>query len=235
MRLIYRIHKWIGVSIGLVMIMWIVTGIMATGGGGGRGGERRGIDPDFTRATLSPAQAVLAAVGVDSEIAPITQLSVERLGARIIYRLTGARGRAMLLDAGDGTRVVVDEAMAREVALLEVPMATIGGPTLIEKKDAEYPQGDVPVWRVRLGGKEAGVLHISATTGQVTRVDPDGEWHRTVMGLHTFRGLRRFIASGPAINALLIVVSVISLVGVATGYYLSLPKAWRLRGRDERS
>ena len=236
MRLVYQIHKWIGVAVGLVLVMWIVTGVMAAGGEGHKGGERRALGPDFSRATLLPARAVLAAVALDSSIAPITQMAVERLGTRIVYRLVGARGGVMLLDAGDGTRVVVDEATAREVALMEAPKAAIGGPTLIEQHDADYPAGALPVWRVRLGDKETGLLYISAATGQVSRVDPQGALHRTVMGLHTFGSLRRFIPNGRAVRYLLYAASLICLVAVLTGYYLSLPRAWRLLGgREPRS
>ena len=232
MRLIYKIHKWIGVGIGLLVVMWIITGIMAVGGDASRGGERRGTGPDFARATLPPAIAVQTAIASDSTIAPITQMSVERLGARIVYRLVGGRGTAMLLDAGDGTRVVVDEAVAREVVLLDSPDATNSAPILVERHDGEYRGGTLPVWRVGLGDEAGTVVYVNVATGGVSRIDRKGQLHRTVMGLHTFGSLQRIVPSKRAVRYIFIVTSIISLLAVLTGYYLSLPKAWRLWGRS---
>lgn len=234
MRLIFKIHKWVGIGIGLVLVMWIITGIMAVGGDAARGGGHRGTGPDFSRATLPPALAVRAAVAADSGIAPITQVTVERLGAKIVYRLTGARGAVMLLDAGDGGRVVVDEAVAREVVLLDSPKATIGAPTLIERHDGVYQGGALPVWRIGLGDEAGTVVHVNVATGVLSRIDRKAQLHRTVMGLHTFGSLRRFIPSARVVYYIFIVVSIISLVSVVTGYYLSLPKEWRVWERRSR-
>ena len=229
--MIYRIHKWIGVGIGLVVLMWIITGIMAVGGDSPRRGEGRDTGPDFARATLPPAQAVLTAISLDSTIAPITQVTVERLGARIVYRLAGARGEVVLLDAADGSRVVIDEAMAREVALLDSPRATIGTPSLIERHDGEYHGGPLPVWRIRLGDKAGSVVHVSIATGQLSRIDRKGQLHRTVMGLHTFGSLQRFIESKRAVRYIFLAASIVSLAAVVSGYYLALPTDWRVWGR----
>jgi len=234
-RLIYQIHKWVGVGIGLMLVMWIVTGIMAAGGDAAQGRGRRETGPDFARATVTPAQAVQTAIAADSGIAPVTQLTVERLGATIVYRLTGGRGAVMLLDAGDGSRVVVDEAVAREVVLLDSPRATIGAPTLVERHDGLYQAGALPVWRVALGDDAGTVVHVNAATGALSRIDRRGQLHRTVMGLHTFGSLRRFIPSARAVYFLFVAASIISLVSVVTGYYLSLPREWRLWGRSRGS
>ncbi len=235
MRLIFKIHKWVGIGIGLVLVMWIVTGIMAAGGDAVQGRGRRDTGPDFARATVTPAQAVQAAISADSGIAPVTQLTVERLGAKIVYRLTGADGAVMLLDAGDGSRVVVDEAVAREVVLLDSPRATIGVPKLIERHDGVYQGGALPVWRVALGDEAGTVVHVNVATGALSRIDRRGQLHRTVMGLHTFGSLRRFIPSGRVVYLLFVAASVVSLVSVVTGYYLSLPREWRLWGRNRLS
>lgn len=234
MRLIYQVHKWVGVGIGLMLAMWIITGIMAAGGDAGPGRGRRGTGPDFARATLPPAQAVQAAVAADSGIVPVSQLAVERLGAKIVYRLTGAGGAVMLLDAGDGSRVKIDEAVAREVVLLDSPRATVGAATLVERHDGLYPAGALPVWRIGLGDDAGTVAHVTVATGVLSRIDRKGQLHRTVMGLHTFRSLRRFIPSARAVYYLVVAASIISLVSVVTGYYLSLPKEWRVWERRSR-
>lgn len=235
MRLIFKIHKWVGIGIGLVLVMWIVTGVMAAGGEAAQARGRRGSGPDFARATLPPARAVQAAIAVDSGIAPITQMTVERLGAKIVYRLTGAGGAVMLLDAGDGSRVVVDEAVAREVVLLDSPRATIGAATLIERHDGVYQGGALPVWRIQLGDEVGTVVHVSVATGVLSRIDRRGQLHRTVMGLHTFGSLRRFIPNPRVVHYIFVVASIVALGSVVTGYYLSLPREWRLWGRNRLS
>jgi hypothetical protein len=227
----YRIHKWVGVGVGLLLGMWIVTGIMAAGGDAERGGSGQRTGPDFSRATLSPAQAAQAATALDSAIAPVTQVVVDRVGSRMVYRLVGARGQSLLLDAGDGSRVVVDQALAAEIALLDAPKAAMGTPTLIERHDDVYRRGPLPVWRVRLGDKEAGTLHVAVATGQLSRVDEGNELHRMAMGLHTFGSLLRIVPSRRAVYLIFISTSVVALIVVLTGYYLSLPKSWRMWGR----
>jgi hypothetical protein len=227
----YRIHKWVGVGVGLLLGMWIITGIMAAGGDAERGAKGPRTGPDFSRATLSPAQAVLMALALDSTIAPVGQVVVDRVGSRMVYRLVGAGGRTVLLDAGDGSRVVVDQALAAEIALLDAPKAAMETPTLIERHDDVYRRGPLPVWRVRLGDKEAGTLHVAVATGQLSRVDEGGELHRMAMGLHTFGSLLRIVPSRRAVYLIFVTTSVIALVVVLTGYYLSLPKSWRMWGR----
>ena len=55
LKLIYKWHKWIGVSIGVILAMWLFTGIIMVTG------PRPPSPPtprlDFSAAVISPAQA----------------------------------------------------------------------------------------------------------------------------------------------------------------------------------
>ena len=56
LRLFYKVHKWVGIGIGVIFLMWIVTGILIAGGDTPKGpGDG---PPDFSRATVAPAAAL---------------------------------------------------------------------------------------------------------------------------------------------------------------------------------
>lgn len=230
-RLFYKVHKWIGVGIGLILLMWIVTGVLIGGGGGGRPAA----PPDYTRATVSPAAAVAAAALGDSGLTEVRAVVLDMLAGRLVYRLSAPRGRGMLVDAATGERLQIGESLAREVAAALAPRAGVREVVRLEGYDGGFPRGMLPAWRVVLNDEAGTWVHLSRD-GQASSNTREQRRKSVYHDLHTFATLQQLHLGRPAIRFLFVVASVISLGVVVTGYYLSLPRRWRtLRRTPEES
>ncbi len=227
-RLFYKVHKWIGVGIGLILLMWIVTGMLLGGGGGGRPSE----PPDYSRATVSPASAVAVAAASDSALGRVNGVVLDLIAGRLVYRVTAARGRAALVDAATGAPIVIGEALVREVAATIAPEAAVGGVVRLKRHDGGYPRGPLPAWRVVLGDQAETWVHLNRD-GQVSSNTRDQRRKAVFHDLHTFATLRQAHLGPGTIRILFMVASVISLAVVGTGYYLSLPRRWRTFRRSQ--
>lgn len=223
-RWIYKVHKWIGVGIGLILLMWIVTGLLIGGGGGG--GGRPAAKPDFSRATVSPAAALAVAAQGDSGLIPVGSVALDLVAGRLVYRISGPRGRSVLVDATSGDRVEIGESLAREVAAAIAPQARVQRVLVLRKHDPGYPRGNLPAWRVVLDDRAETWVQLS-NDGATVISTADQRGKATLHNLHTFAALRGLHLGSLGIRILFVVASVISIASVATGYYLSLPKRWR--------
>lgn len=221
LRWFYKVHKWVGVSVGVVLLMWIVTGVLLSVGEGR--GQSRPAPPDYARATLSPAAAVAAASTGDSGLRAIRVVELDRLGDRVIYRVKGAPRGTALIDATTGERIVVGESLARELAQRAVPGGTIESAELIHANDRGYA-GSLPAWRVRFADADATWFQLSAQDGLINISTTTSRTSSTVHGLHTFGSLTALRIERRHIRLLLIGASLVALAVVVTGYVLSLPR-----------
>lgn len=222
-RLIFKVHKWVGIGIGVILLMWIVTGVLLAGGDTPRASDDA--PPDFGRATVAPAAALALATSGDSALTGVRSVEFQQLGSHFIYRIRG-KGRTVVVDAERGERLVMDEALARRVAVEAVPGATIRSAELIRAHDRGYGSGSLPAWRVTLDDEAGTLVHLSVRDGVLGTSTGAKRMHLTMHNLHTFATLKVLgLPRGP-VRWLLILASVISLVGVVTGYFMSLPKRW---------
>jgi uncharacterized membrane protein YkoI len=221
LRWFYKVHKWVGVSVGAVLLMWIVTGVLLSAGEGR--GQGRAAPPDYARATVSPAAAVAAATTGDSGLRGIRAVELDRLGDRVIYRVKGAPRGTALIDATTGVRIVISESLARELAQRAVPGGTIESAELIRANDRGYP-GSLPAWRVRFADADATWFHLGLQDGLVNISTTTSRTSSTLHGLHTFGSLTALHIERRHIRLLLIGASLVALAVVVTGYVLSLPR-----------
>ena len=222
-RLIFKVHKWVGIGIGVILLLWIVTGVLIAGGDTPKASGDA--PPDFGRATVAPAAALALATSGDSALTGVRTVEFERLGPHFIYRIRG-KGRTVVVDAERGERLVMDEALARRLAAETVPGATIRSAGLIRAHDRGYGNGSLPAWRVTLDDAAGTLVHLSVRDAVLSSSTGSRRMHLTMHNLHTFATLKVLgLARGP-IRWLLVLASVISLVAVVTGYFMTLPKRW---------
>lgn len=221
LRWFYKVHKWVGVAIGAVLLMWIVTGVLLSAGEGR--GAGRADPPDYGKATVAPAAAAAAATAGDSGLRGIRTIELDRLGDRVIYRVKGSPRGTALIDAATGARIVITESLARELAQRTVPGGTISSAELIRANDRGYP-GSLPAWRVRFADGEATWFHVGAQDGLISISTTTSRTSSTLHGLHTFGSLTALHIERRHIRLLLIGASLVALAVVVTGYVLSLPR-----------
>jgi hypothetical protein len=224
LRIFYKVHKWVGVAVGVVLLMWIVTGVLLSASEGR--GKGRAAAPDYSRATVSPASAVMAASAGDSGLRDVRAIELDRLGDRVIYRVKGTPRGIALIDAATGERFTIDEPLARELAQRALPQGSVASAELIRANDRGYP-GSLPAWRVKFGDAEATWFHLGVLDGIASISTTGSRTSSTLHGLHTFGSLTALHIERRHIRLLLIAASLVALAVVATGYILSLPRRRR--------
>jgi uncharacterized iron-regulated membrane protein len=230
LRLFYKLHKWLAIGVGLILLMWIVTGIVM-GSVGDRALENAPPAPvNYSRVTLSPAQALEHLSG-HTESA-IKSLTIVQLGGRPLYQVRLADKSSVFIDAADGAEVVITPALARTMAEEAVGRAAPANAIEVRAHDKDYPSGPLPILRVVYADAGQTSVDVSPRTAEVRVNDSRRRMRRLVGSLHTFGTLRGVIRSQATVHQLFIFASIVSLIVVITGYVLALPRRRRSRAGE---
>ena len=214
-----RIHKWVGLVLGLQFVLWTVSGaVMALLDMEKVGGH-------------SAAEAAPTAVAWPNDIAapslsgPVQGLTLRRILERPVYEVSDAKG-ARLLDARSGEPILVDGALASQIARAAFHhQAPVRAVARLEKANLEARDHKGPLWRVDFADEENSSSYISAVTGRplVNRGDTWRTWDFVWM-LHNMDYVNRTSFNHP----LIIFVAFGALWLSLTGFYL-LFKSFRRR------
>lgn len=214
-----QLHKWIGIIVGIILLMWAVTGVILMIPGRPPQVATRPIQ--LEEAVVSPQQA-LAAAGADSSGA-IRSVSLVRIHDRVAYRIDRGR-RPVLVDAATGVRMEITpalaEAVAREATSRPSDRAQVEA---VKKHDGFYPAGSLPVWRITFAGLENSPFHVSQLDGAFLPVGRSAI-RSLAHDLHNFSIIRKVVAAGWFSRTLAIVAGLVSVVSILTGYWLALPR-----------
>lgn len=208
LKLIYKWHKWIGVSVGVILAMWLFTGIIMVAG------PRPPSSPtprvDFSAAVISPAQAAARSS------APVTQIDLIAVGTAPVYKLSTASG-SVLVDARSGELLVINDSLAMVIARQS---SGISAPAKAKRLGSgEGASG----YRVMFSDEASTVVEIEAS-GAARVTDKLKRFRNVIGGLHTFGVLRGVNASRGTIQGLLILIAGTALVSVVLGYVMALPR-----------
>ena len=172
------VHKWMGLLIGLQVLLWIAGGVVMSWYDlervrGEHNISKVEIAPLPTDDILVPVSQILAAAGQ-----PAASVTLRRLGYGLVYDLEEPRAEPgtepgeepshVLFDAKTGQRL---SPLPAETALA-VALADFAGtadpdaPQLLEVHNLEY-RGPLPVWRVVLNDEEDTRLYVSPETGLI--------------------------------------------------------------------
>ncbi|MEP6574280.1 MAG: PepSY domain-containing protein [Gemmatimonadota bacterium] len=232
LRLFYTLHKWLAIGIGLVLLMWIVTGIVM-GSLSDRMLENAPAQAvDYSRVTLSPSQVLQRLSGHAG--GPVTGLDVVQFGSRALYQARFADKSSAFLDASDGSEVVITAALARTMAEAAAGRPAPADAIEVRAHDADYPSGALPIFRLIYGDDKKTSVDVSPRTAEVRVNDSRRRMRRMVGSLHTFGSLRALVRSPTTVHQIFIFASVVSLLVVLTGYVLALPRRRRRRIADRR-
>lgn len=206
-----RIHKWVGLIIGLQFLLWALSGsVMAlldkdkVGGHGGGMGHSHPLPAGeyFDVAALPRGELVEG-------------LILRDLGARPVYEVHTAKG-ARLIDATSGEPIRVDQQLARDVASMmnEAPVRQVG---VLAKANLEARDFEGAMWRVDFADAENSSAYVSLDTARflVMRGDTWRTWDFFWM-LHNMDYLNRKSFNHP----LIIFVAFGTLWLSGTGFYL---------------
>jgi hypothetical protein len=180
-RFVFALHRWMGVALGLLMLMWCLSGFVmifapypATSGDG-RDLRREGL------AEISlPQQVRLPAADALPEGAIVTSARVEMLATEPVLRLrwSGQASGGGAFDLATGERIGrIDAARAMAVAATYAERHGIkASPSIKKQSDRDeftvYGgfNADRPLWQVRLNDAASTMLYVSSTSGEVKQI-----------------------------------------------------------------
>lgn len=207
-----RIHKWVGLILGLQFLLWALSGavmaLLDKDAVGGHGAHAAHVHP-------LPADTAFVAPSRLAGLGPVSGLELRDLAGRPVYELQTGKGIA-LVDATDGQRVRIDAATAQTVAAManEAPVRDV---VRLDKPNLESRDGTGPMWRVNFTDAENSSAYVSEQTGRlvVMRGDTWRTWDFFWM-LHNMDYVSRSSFNHP----LIIFVALGTLWLSGTGFYL---------------
>ena len=209
-----RIHKWVGLVLGIQFILWSISGSMmaaldsdAVGGHGGPQMAAPAIPAQTGGALVAPASLAVGA-GAESVV-------LRGLGPRPVYEVRGGGG-TQLFDAADGSPIPVDEELVRDQAAM-VSAAPIRAVSTLDGPNLESRDFAGRMWRVDFADEENTSAYFAADNARflVARGDTWRWWDFFWM-LHNMDYLNRTSFNHPVIIA--VAFGVLFLSG--TGFYL---------------
>ena len=216
------LHKWMGIVIGLALLMWTTTGIiMVLPVNRVRDTGDRPLQ--IGRAVISPAQAIARIAQGDS--APrVRSVVLLQIADHVVYQLE-TRRRGVLVNAETGEPFEISALVAEQVAR-EAFRGTAGKVTVehLTAYDARYSGGDLPTFRVSLGDSASTVSYVSARNGSIVTADSRRRLRGIVGKLHDFSAIKAVISADWVHRGLAITACVLSIVSIFTGYWLALPR-----------
>lgn len=180
-RFVFALHRWMGVTLGLLMLLWCVSGFVMIWAPypsttlGSRDYRVEGLAP----ITL-PDQVALPEI---PETATLSSARVEMLGDRPVISLAwqGEQGGRGLFDLSTAQKIdEVSEGEALEVARTYVARHGISSEPSVKRLSerdeftvAGYFNSGRPYYEVRLNDPEKTLLYVSSKTGEVRQRTTD--------------------------------------------------------------
>jgi hypothetical protein len=218
-----QIHKWVGLLIGLQFVIWTISGAlmavldMETVAGGAQ--------PTAAKpAPLPLATAAWPAVRKSLGTRSLTALTVRPLLTRHVVEV-GTPAGIQLFEAGTGERIIVNAALARQVA--QANYAGAGAVTdvqLVTERTLAIREHSLPAWRVDFADDQNSSFYVSMESGKLLerRNDTWRIWDFVWM-LHNMDYLNRTSFNHP----LIVIVGFAAVWLALTGLYLLFKTTWR--------
>lgn len=217
-----RIHKWIGLVIGLQFLIWAISGAtmalldMETVAGGPKAELPAAALPTSTQAWSEVSKALAGE--------HITRLTIRTLPQGAVFAATTSEG-VRLFDAVDGKPAQVDKGVATSVAVAAHPdRAAVTRVVPMNELDLAVREHELPIWRVDFGDEINSSYYVSGTTGEVLerRNDTWRLWDFVWM-LHNMDYAERTSFNHP----LIITVGFAMAWLAVTGFWLLFRTMWR--------
>lgn len=232
--MIRMLHKWIGIVLGVVLLMWIATGIVffipeptvlehET--------ISSPISKDELRLlNLSPYNAFEKINDAFAENKQIQSLSLLRIDNVILYKFVVEGGREYMINANTGLLFKITSDVAKSIAINSFGReASVNSVELLKQRSFFYSWGQIPAYKVEFNDDLETNIYISPNDGEILRAH--NYWSRIIAvnhDLHSFGVIRNIIDRGIVQATLVTFVAMVIVFCVLSGYYMALPKRKRL-------
>jgi uncharacterized iron-regulated membrane protein len=219
--LVRRLHKWIGLLIGLQLILWTLSGAVMSlldhhEVQGGKAAEPALV----SLPSASSWTAVRSSIGSE----PITGLTARPLLDRYVYEITTPNGSG-LFDAATGAAVVIDRALAGKIAAAAHPAdAPVKSVAQLRSLELAVREHALPIWRVDFADESGSSYYVSGKTGKLLERRNDAwRWFDLFWMLHNMDYVNRTSFNHPYI----VVAAICAFWLALSGILLLFRTAWR--------
>ena len=217
-----RIHKWVGLVIGLQFLLWAISGtamalLAMDEVSGGELAEHAAPPIPAGGRAWSRVQQELASQSVQ-------QLSLRALGPRQVIEVKTATG-VRLFDAIDGAAVVIDRQSAAAIAAVAHPnRAAVKQVVALSEVGLAVRDHELPIWQVDFRDAPNSSYFVSGTTGAILeRRNDSWRWWDFFWMLHNMDYAERTSFNHP----LIITVGFAMAWLATTGFWLLFRTMWR--------
>lgn len=160
-------HKWIGLFVGIQVVLWMASGIVMTWFPIEEIRSEHRIRP-AAQVPLTADESLVPLGSVLAEYENAESIKLRRLEGAPVYEIRLFGGGAAMHDAATGARLTpLDAETVERIAINDFAAKSAPAkPQLIEVHNSEY-RGDLPAWRVEMGDAGDTRLYISPATGEV--------------------------------------------------------------------
>ena len=217
-----RIHKWVGLVIGLQFLLWAISGTAMA---------LLSMDEVSGGEMAKPAAAPIPAGGpawgrLQQSLAgqPIQSLALRTLGQRHVLEVKGAEG-VRLFDASTGLPVLINRYSAAALASGAHPThATVKKVTALNEVGLAVRDHELPIWRVDFRDEPNSSYYVSGTTGAILeRRNDTWRWWDFFWMFHNMDYSERSSFNHP----LIITAGVAMAWLTVTGFWLLFRTMWR--------
>ena len=217
-----RIHKWIGLVIGLQFLIWAISGTamalldMDEVAGGARAEHPPKMLPVESKAWPRVQQALAGQ--------PISDLTIRNLPQRQIFAATTGQG-VRLFDTIDGSPVLIDDKAAASIASAAHPdRAPVRRVAQLRELNLAVREHALPIWQADFRDEANSSYYVSGSTGDVLeRRNETWRWWDFFWMLHNMDYAKRTSFNHPLI---IMVGFALSWLAV-TGFWLLFRTMWR--------
>jgi uncharacterized iron-regulated membrane protein len=229
-RLFLQVHKWVGIALGVLVFIWLASGVVMVLPMKLVSRAPRLAEVDVNQVALSPSAAAALLPSREGDSSGVRDWALLMIGGEAYYRLVARSGTSYLINAATGTRLVIDQAQAEAIALRGLPAPLpVAQVTEVKARSLGYPNGPIPAWRVEFGDPRHTVAYVGQRDGSVGYSTGMHRVRYFIAQLHTFDQLKTLGLSRGMQHGVLAVTSAVAILLVFTGYYLVLPRRWRRR------
>ncbi len=234
----YAIHKWLSIVTGVIIVMWLLTGLAMTApdlwGYTWPVNHYQAKTPDYRQVTLAPAQAVAQLATTLGTTPRVQRIDLVTVGDVLAYRI-GVEGvtQPYLVDSQTGKNFTLSLDQAGQIARTalgsDVPLVEA---TYLATHEAAYLYEPVPAYRFAFADARQSTVYVTTDTGEVYVKDRFTRWLARFEALHTFHiGDLLWPQREQLVTGLLWLASIATISTALIGYYLALPRRWQLGRR----
>jgi uncharacterized iron-regulated membrane protein len=175
-RALLSIHKWIGLVVGIQIVIWMLSGAVMSifpierVRGEDKITKQEPVLLDGV-GTLAPLDTIIAASGGKAVSATLTTLAGDP-----VYEVKNAEGATALIDARTANVLSpIPEALARRIAEADfIGDAAAVSAELVTEEGGDY-RGRLPAWRVQFADDDNTRIYVAANDGRVS-ARRNGTW-----------------------------------------------------------